>query len=162
MATLQGAPFTVASAPPAPRAKSKPCEVSTSWGLSFSDASPANCIHLQSKAFRFRSGGFDIACLFVLYFLRLGERQEFPRWRFTPETERSEMKHKSIILFMLALALAVFAGPAMAQTSGTNAVTEIAANVTNARDVLVPLAIGGAVLFIAIAAGKKFWKKIFG
>jgi len=37
----------------------------------------------------------------------------------------------------------------------------ISDNVTNARDTMVPLAIGGLVLFLGIAAGVKFWKRIF-
>jgi len=62
----------------------------------------------------------------------------------------------------LVLSLLAFSGmTAVAQTTGTNAVALIEDNVVNARDTLVPLAIGGAVLFVAIAAGKKFWKKIF-
>lgn len=55
----------------------------------------------------------------------------------------------------------VAALPAQAQLTATNAVALIEDNVTNARDTLVPLAIGGAVLFVAIAAGMKFWKRIF-
>jgi len=50
---------------------------------------------------------------------------------------------------------------ASAQTTGTNAVSLIVDNVTNARDLLVPIAIGAVVLFIAIGAGAKFWKRIF-
>jgi len=60
------------------------------------------------------------------------------------------------------VALLLCAMSTFAQTTGTNAVALIEDNVTNARDTLVPLAIGAAVLFIAIAAGKKFWKRIFG
>jgi len=48
-----------------------------------------------------------------------------------------------------------------AQTTATNAVALIEDNVTNARDTLVPLAIGAAVLFVAVAAGMKFWKRLF-
>lgn len=48
-----------------------------------------------------------------------------------------------------------------AQLTATNAVSLIEENVTNARETLVPIAIGGTVLFIAIAAALKFWKKVF-
>lgn len=49
-----------------------------------------------------------------------------------------------------------------AQDTGSNAVTQILDNTTNARSVVVPVAIGGAVLFISVAAAKKYWKRIFG
>lgn len=64
--------------------------------------------------------------------------------------------------FLAMAALFVCLSAAVAQTTGTNAVSLIQDNVTNARDTLVPLAIGAAVLFVSIAAGKKFWKRIFG
>lgn len=61
----------------------------------------------------------------------------------------------------VAAGVVLAAVPAQAQLTATNAVALIEDNVTNARDTLVPLAIGGAVLFVAIAAGMKFWKRIF-
>jgi len=59
------------------------------------------------------------------------------------------------------LALIAVTLPASAQMTATNAVDLISDNVTNARDTMVPLAIGGLVLFLGIAAGVKFWKRIF-
>jgi len=51
---------------------------------------------------------------------------------------------------------------ASAQLTSSNAVDLISDNVTNARDTMVPIAIGALVLFIGIGAGVKFWKRIFG
>jgi len=59
------------------------------------------------------------------------------------------------------LALIAVTVPASAQLTATNAVDLISDNVTNARDTMVPLAIGGLVLFLGIAAGVKFWRRIF-
>jgi hypothetical protein len=83
---------------------------------------------------------------------------EQPRDAAARREERKPVKK----LGAIAVGLTVAAYSSMAQLSGTNAVSLIEDNVTNARDTLVPLAIGGAVLFISIAAGKKFWKRIFG
>jgi len=72
-------------------------------------------------------------------------------------TMHSAISRWLFVLLALALPTMVWA-----QTTATNAVALIEDNVTNARDTLVPLAIGAAVLFIAIAAGKRFWTRIFG
>jgi len=50
---------------------------------------------------------------------------------------------------------------ASAQTTATNAVALISDNVVNARDTMVPLAIGAAVLVAGIGAAMFFWKRIF-
>jgi len=65
---------------------------------------------------------------------------------------------------MAALVALMFAAvmTGAAQTTATNAVTLISDNVTNARDTMVPIAIGALVLFIGIGAGVKFWRRIFG
>lgn len=66
------------------------------------------------------------------------------------------------MLFALMALLGILGlSEACAQLTSTNAIDLIEANVTNARDTLVPIAIGGLVLFIGIAAGMKFWKKVF-
>lgn len=65
----------------------------------------------------------------------------------------------AIMLGMVALFVTV---PGLiAQTTSTNAVDLISDNVEYARDTLVPIAIGALVLFIGIAAGVKFWKRIY-
>jgi len=48
-----------------------------------------------------------------------------------------------------------------AQTTATNAVALIEDNVTNARDTMVPIGIGAAVLFLGVGAAVVFWKKLF-
>jgi len=64
-------------------------------------------------------------------------------------------------MFLAAILAMLLPVLAQAQTTATNAVALIEDNVTNARDTLVPLAIGAAVLFVAVAAGMKFWKRLF-
>jgi len=69
---------------------------------------------------------------------------------------------RKLSMWLLALlALIAVTVPASAQLTATNAVELISDNVTNARDTMVPLAIGGLVLFLGIAAGVKFWRRIF-
>lgn len=67
------------------------------------------------------------------------------------------------VTLALALVCGAIAYPqvAAAQLTSTNAVTLVADNVTNARDTIVPIAIGAMVLFIGIAAVAKFWKRIY-
>lgn len=72
------------------------------------------------------------------------------------------MNMRKMVNWVVALALLVVATGVQAQTTATNAITLIDDNIVNARDTMVPLAIGAAVLFIGISAGVKFWKKIFG
>jgi len=64
-------------------------------------------------------------------------------------------------LVLMLAALAALVMNACAQLTATNAVGLIEDNVINARDTMVPLAIGGLVLFLGIAAGVKFWRRIF-
>jgi len=64
---------------------------------------------------------------------------------------------------LLAVFGLVFGTPdACAQLTSTNAIELIESNVVTARETLVPIAIGALVLFVGIAAGMKFWKRIFG
>jgi len=65
-------------------------------------------------------------------------------------------------LGLVLLALLVAAGSVVAQTTATNAVDSIESNVEYAKTTIVPLSIAGAVLFLGVAAAKKFWKRIFG
>jgi len=75
--------------------------------------------------------------------------------------ERFQVK-KFQVLFLAVAALVLGVLPVSAQLTATNAVSLIESNVVNARDTMVPIAIGALVLFIGIAAGVKFWKRIFG
>jgi len=69
--------------------------------------------------------------------------------------------HSAISRWLFVLLAISLPTMVWAQTTATNAVALIEDNVTNARDTLVPLAIGAAVLFVAVAAGMKFWKRLF-
>jgi len=64
--------------------------------------------------------------------------------------------------WLVVLVTVVLASSAMAQITATNAVDTIEANVEYAKTAIVPLSIAGAVLFIGVAAAKKYWKRIFG
>jgi len=68
------------------------------------------------------------------------------------------VRHLGLLAFIVSLLSPVVL---QAQLTATNAVGLIEDNVVNARDTLVPLGIGAAVLFVALAAGMKFWKRTF-
>lgn len=66
------------------------------------------------------------------------------------------MRIKQIMAVLVALALALaFGNPAMAQVTGTNAVTALESNVDNAINTAWPWALG--MMGISIAVGAFFW-----
>jgi len=69
-----------------------------------------------------------------------------------------ERKHMRKVL-AVAGAVASSAMVAVAQTTGTNTVTLIADNVTNASNVLTPIAIGTSVIFIVWAIVRRIGSK---
>jgi len=93
-------------------------------------------------------------------------RHSIGLWQETFRAVKMVM-HKSKVskwfasLFILAMLAFCYPQVAAAQLTSTNAVTLITDNVTNARDTIVPIAIGALVLFIGIAAATKFWRRIF-
>jgi len=63
------------------------------------------------------------------------------------------------VLALLALLCGLFAQNMEAQTTGTNTVTLVADNITNANTVLTPIVIGVSIIFIIWAFIKKVGKK---
>lgn len=79
----------------------------------------------------------------------------------TPSGNMFIQRGQSGLLALLALLTAVFGHlhAAAAQTTGTNAVTLVADNVTNASNVLTPIVIGVSIIFIVWAFVKKVGKR---